>query len=113
MLLGAFGALIALIFFGVFGGASFGSSAIPLIGFATVGVMVVMLILAVPMIVIGAGLWRFRPWSRSAGTVLAIFSLLHFPAGTALGIYALAVLLSPETDPLFSPRFHSLYLRKP
>ena len=72
-----------------------------------------MLVLAVPMIIIGAGLWRFRPWARWSGTILSVFSLLHFPFGTITGVYALSVLLSPDTDPLFNPRFDSLYLRKP
>ena len=75
--------------------------------------MIAMATLALPMIVIGAGLLRFRPWSRWAGTILSVFSLLHFPLGTITGVYALSVLLSPDTDPLFSPRFNSLYLRKP
>jgi len=38
-------------------------------------------------------------------TRIAIVELLNFPLGTVLGVYALWVLLSPETDPLFSPRF--------
>ena len=113
ILAGAFGALVSLIFFGVFEGAAAGRDEFPLRGFLIVGLMAVMLVLAVPMIVIGAGLLRFRPWSRTPGTILAVFSLLHFPAGTLVGVYAFWVLLSPETDPLFNPRFNSLYLRRP
>jgi hypothetical protein len=112
ILIGAFGALVSLIFFGVFGGASAGTDEFPLRGFVIVGLMLVMLALAVPMIAIGIGLLRFRPWARSAGTILAVFSLMHFPAGTIAGLYSFWVLLSPETDMLFNPRFNSLYLRK-
>jgi peptidoglycan/LPS O-acetylase OafA/YrhL len=113
ILVGAFGALVSLIFFGVFGGASAGTDEFPLRGFVIVGLMVVMLVLAIPMIATGIGLLRFRPWARSAGTILAVFSLMHFPAGTIAGLYSFWVLLSPETDPLFNPRFSTLHLRKP
>ena len=113
ILVGAFGALVSLIFFGVFGGASAGTDEFPLRGFVIVGLMAVMLVLAIPMIATGIGLLRFRPWARSAGTILAVFSLMHFPAGTIAGVYSFWVLLSPETDPLFNPRFSALHLRKP
>ena len=113
VLIGGFGAIAAALFFLVFGGPPVGSEYSPLLAIAILGVMIAMLALAIPMIVIGAGLWRFRPWARWAGTVLSVFSLLHFPLGTVTGVYALTVLLSPDTDPLFNPRFDSLYIRKP
>ena len=113
ILTGAFGALVSLIFFSVFGGVSAGQDEFPLRGFVIVGLMAVMLVLTIPMILIGVGLLRVRRWARVSGTVLAVFSLLHFPAGTVVGVYAFWVLLSPETDPLFNPRFNSLYLRRP
>jgi len=113
ILIGALGALVSLIFFGVFGGASVGSDALPLRGFLTVGVMAVLLVLAVPMIVIGTALLQFRHWARTAGTILAVLSLLHFPLGTLLGVYAFWVLLSAEADSLFNPRFGTLPIRRP
>ena len=63
------------------------------------------LLLAGPCVVIGLGLLRFRPWARTAGTVLSIFNLVNVPLGTIAGVYGLWVLMSQETDPLFSPRF--------
>ena len=113
ILIGGLGALSASIFFAVFGGPSLGAEYSPLLGLASIGVMVVMLVLAFPMMIIGAALLRFRPWARWAGTILSVFSLLHFPLGTATGVYALTVLLSPDADPFFNPRFNSLYIRKP
>jgi len=110
---GVLGAIAGLIFFEVLGAPPLGSEYSPLLAIAILSVMIAMATLALPMIVIGAGLLRFRPWSRWAGTILSVFSLLHFPLGTITGVYALSVLLSPDTDPLFSPRFNSLYLRKP
>jgi hypothetical protein len=77
----------------------------PLIGYSVTGWMMLLLILMLPTIALGAGLLNYRPWARSIGTVIAIIELLNFPVGTVLGVYALWVLLSPETDPLFSPRF--------
>lgn len=41
------------------------------------------------------GLYRFRPWARLAGIVLAIVSLTVIPSGTILGIYGLWVHRSP------------------
>ena len=111
--IGGIGAIAGLIFFGIFGGPALGTEYAPILGFATIALVVTMLVLALPMIIIGFGLLRFRPWARWAGTVLSIFSLLHFPLGTITGVYALSVLLSPDTDPLFNPRFNSLYIRKP
>jgi hypothetical protein len=59
----------------------------------------------IPAIALGIGLLNLRPWALSIGTIIAILELLNFPIGTALGIYALWVLMSPEADPLFNPRF--------
>jgi uncharacterized membrane protein (DUF2068 family) len=42
----------------------------------------------------GWGLLKTRPWARGLAIVLGAISLLHFPLGTALGIYTLWVLLS-------------------
>jgi hypothetical protein len=113
VVIGGFGGIAAGFFFEVFEAPAIGSEYSPLLGIFTYGVMIAMLVLAIPMIVIGAGLSRFRPWARWAGTVLSVFSLLHFPFGTITGLYGLSVLLSPDTDPLFNPRFDSLYIRKP
>jgi hypothetical protein len=113
MVIGVAGAIASLIFFFVFGGPSLGAEYSPMLGIATITIMGAMLALALPMIVVGIGLLRFHAWARWAGTILSVFCLLHFPFGTITGVYALSVLLSPDTDPLFNPRFDSLYLRKP
>jgi hypothetical protein len=42
----------------------------------------------------GAGLLDYKPWARWLALAVCILSLLHFPFGTALGIYGLWVLLS-------------------
>ena len=59
------------------------------------------LVLSLPGIITGVGLLRFRPWARSLGIILGALHLISFPIGTALGVYALWVLLNAKTLPLF------------
>jgi hypothetical protein len=44
----------------------------------------------------GAALRRHRPWSRSVAMVFGVLDLALLPFGTALGVYALWVLLHDE-----------------
>lgn len=62
-----------------------------------------LVVLGCAWIIAGIGLLKLRPWARILQIVLAIFSLLWFPVGTAFGIYALWVLLSAEGAAVFSP----------
>ncbi len=102
ILIGALGGLAAIAFFGFFAGpTAYG----PLIGYLVTGWMILLLILMLPCIALGAGLLKLRPWTRSLGAIIAILELLNFPIGTAFGVYALWVLMSPEADQLFTPRF--------
>jgi hypothetical protein len=50
---------------------------------------------------IGAMLRRYRPWSRLLALGLAVINLVVFPFGTALGAYALWVLLTDEGRRLY------------
>lgn len=68
--------------------------------------MAFMVILAIPYIVMGAGLLRLRSWARPVGMIVATFGLIDIPLGSALGLYGLWVLMSPEADALFTPRFN-------
>lgn len=54
-----------------------------------VGVMV----LGVAGLAAGWGLWQREPWARIVALILGVIALIHFPFGTALGIYTLWVLL--------------------
>jgi hypothetical protein len=51
----------------------------------------------------GVLLHRLDPWGRVVGLALALSDLLVLPFGTALGIYALWVLLTNEGRRLFEP----------
>lgn len=57
----------------------------------TIGVGV--LVLGVLGMATGWGLWQREPWARIVALILGVLALLHFPLGTALGIYTLWVLL--------------------
>lgn len=46
----------------------------------------------------GWGLLERQPWARTLTLVLGFVSLLNIPLGTALGVYTIWVLLSPQAD---------------
>jgi len=77
--------------------------ALPIIGLAGTALVAFLVILALPGLITGIGLLQFRPWARIVGIVLAVLNLIQIPFGTIVGIYALWVLLSKETEPLFTP----------
>jgi hypothetical protein len=49
----------------------------------------------------GYGLMEHAPWGRVVAIVAAVFSLLKFPFGTALGIWTLVVLLGYRNSTLY------------
>jgi hypothetical protein len=53
---------------------------------------------AIAGVIAGWGLLAHAPWARVLAIVLGCISLIHFPLGTALGIYTLWVLLSVGAD---------------
>ena len=105
ILTGGLGVLAVVILLVFWGPSVLVSDNMPLSGILTLLWVIAELLLAGPCVVIGLGLLRFRPWARTAGTVLSIFNLVNLPLGTVAGVYGLWVLMSQETDPLFSPRF--------
>jgi hypothetical protein len=54
-------------------------------------------------VAVGVPLRRYRPWSRLAALTLGSVDLVLLPYGTALGIYALYVLLHEKGKALFDP----------
>ena len=68
----------------------------------TFGVVAVLaLVLGVLHLWVGAALRRYRSWARLLALGLAVINLVLFPFGTALGGYALWVLLTDEGRSLF------------
>jgi hypothetical protein len=49
----------------------------------------------------GWGLMEHTQWGRMLAIIAAIFSLLKFPFGTALGIWTLVVLLGYQNSALY------------
>lgn len=61
----------------------------------------VLLVISAPGILIGWGLLRFRPWARILGIIFGVLHLLSIPFGTAMGIYAMFVLMNDDARALF------------
>jgi hypothetical protein len=55
-------------------------------------------------VIVGVPLRRYTPWSRLIALMLGSVDLLLLPYGTALGVYALYILLNEEGKALFSLR---------
>jgi hypothetical protein len=109
--LGVFGLLWALVIvlaFGVAAGLVGASSdpetalALPIIGITGMALVAFLVILSLPSIVTGIGLYRLRPWARIAGIVLSILGIAMVPFGTIVGVYGLWVLFSKDTERLFA-----------
>ncbi len=63
----------------------------------------IFVVLAVPSLIAGYGLLKFRPWSRILAIVLGILNLFNIPFGTLLGIYTIVILMSDEAEARFRP----------
>jgi hypothetical protein len=112
IVLGALGVCTAL-FFGLAIGAAGGivgqaappedaAIAVPIIGLAGTALVVFLLAVSLPGLITGIGLLKFQPWARIVGIVVGAINLLNIPFGTAVGIYALWVLLNKDTEALFA-----------
>lgn len=110
LVLGGLGVLLAAVTFA-------GGSAVPAIIAAVAGeagflpasilqvivtaVVVLILVLSLPSLILGFGLYHLRPWARILGIVLAVIHLFNVPLGTLISVYAFWVLLNPQTEALF------------
>lgn len=64
-------------------------------------VALILLILSVPSIIGGVGLFKKRNWARILVLVISAIDLINFPIGTAIGVYSIWVLVQDETVKLF------------
>lgn len=71
----------------------------------TVGTVIgfFLLILSVPGIIGGIGIFKRKEWARILVLVLSAIQLLNIPIGTAIGAYSIWVLVQKETILLFNP----------
>ncbi len=91
---------------GVFAGIAEGDwEALPILSIVALFVVALMSVLAAPGIIGGVGLLKRQRWARVLVIIIGIFDLLNPPIGTAIGIYTLWVLMSHETDYVFSPYY--------
>gem|GEM_PF-1760218 len=109
---GVFGLVVSiglLVAFGGFGGLlAFDPDAkrndlstIPLQRLGLMIYVVFSLVLSVPLILVGRGILRWQLWAHAGGILTGAAATLLFPLGTSVGIYALWVMLLPETEPMF------------
>ena len=63
-----------------------------------------LIILSLPGLVGGIGLFLRQGWARILTLIVAALGLLNIPIGTALGIYTIWVLVQSETTKLFNPQ---------
>lgn len=101
-------ALFMSLLFGILGGvvgAQGGHDAaigVAVLGFTGATLTIILLILGIPYVICGWGLWKRRRWARIMGIILAALALTKIPFGTIFGIYALIILFQKETEALLT-----------
>jgi len=63
---------------------------------------IVFIIISVPGIFAGIGLYNRKEWARILTLILSVIEIFSFPFGTAIGIYSIWALIQPETIASFS-----------
>jgi len=64
-------------------------------------IIVTFVVLALPGIIAGIGLFKKKEWARILTLILSVLDLINFPIGTAVGIYSIWALSQTETVVLF------------
>ena len=62
---------------------------------------IVFIVISIPGIVAGMGLYKRKEWARILTLFLSIIEIFSFPIGTAIGIYSIWALIQPETIAAF------------
>ena len=63
---------------------------------------IVFIVISIPGIVAGMGLYKRKEWARILTLILSVIEIFSFPIGTAIGIYSIWALIQPETINEFS-----------
>ncbi len=100
---GFFGSLFAGLLASIVGasgeeGAGFAAA---LLGLGGAALMLALVLFAIPSLICGWGLLKFRKWARILAIILAAIGLLKFPIGTLFGVYVLVVMFRKDTEALF------------
>ena len=64
--------------------------------------IIVFLLLSIPGIIAGIGLFKRKEWARILTLILSVLDLVNIPIGTAIGAYSIWALVQPETVELFN-----------
>ena len=91
---------VAIITSASHGGGS-GQVAAGLTAAAFTTLAIIAIIWGIAHVVVGVPLRRHQPWARLVALMLSSVDLVLMPYGTALGVYALWVLLNEDTKSLF------------
>jgi len=62
---------------------------------------IVFIVVSVPGILAGMGLYKRKEWARILTLILSVIEIFSFPFGTAIGIYSIWALIQPETIAAF------------
>lgn len=57
--------------------------------------IIIPMILALPALISGFGLYNNKGWARGLALIIGILALFNFPIGTAMGIYTIWVYFRP------------------
>jgi hypothetical protein len=68
----------------------------------------VIILLSIPGIIAGIGLFKRKEWARILTLILSVIKLMNIPVGTAVGVYSIWVLVQDETTVLFKPVFQKM-----
>ncbi len=63
--------------------------------------VVMIIILSIPGIIAGIGLFKRKEWARILTLILSVLDLVNIPIGTAIGAYSIWALVQQETVELF------------
>jgi hypothetical protein len=78
--------------------------ALPILSIVGTCTALFMTVLALPGLIAGVGLLKRQMWGRVLAIIVAFFGLINFPIGTAIGVYALFVLLQNAAAEYFAPQ---------
>ncbi len=67
-------------------------------------VSIILIIISIPGILVGMGLYKRKEWARILTLVLSVVELFSFPFGTAIGIYSIWAMIQPETIAAFDKK---------
>ena len=70
---------------------------------------VVFIVVSVPGILAGIGLYKRKEWARILSLILSVIEIFSFPFGTAIGIYSIWALIQPETVSAFGKTSEATY----